>query len=262
MASKALPLLLLGGAALVLMSRKKGTSTPALPEMVAPPTKGKSGTSTWKKRQQALVDTGFDVGPSGVDGKPGPATRAAIRAFQAATGIDVDGKWGAQTAAAMAIAIENALRGLGEASYGQIGSMLDKFKSSLFDVFGNKEEDTGTKSDASPPQYVGSGWTGWSRKDLFPTEGSFLPALGHLGYEPGGSILDDNTRSSVTDFQVDFNEVLAWWQANTPAFKGYSPLDFSGLIDAATVDALWQAQSMQDTTQKKPWPQIVAESQG
>jgi hypothetical protein len=230
--------------------------------MVAPPTEGKSGTSTWKKRQQALVDAGFDVGPSGVDGKPGPTTRAAIRAFQEITGIEVDGKWGPQTAAAMAIALENALRGLGKESYAQIGAMVEKFKSSLFDTFGDKEENVGDIAEKLPQQYVGSGWTGWDTKGIFPTESSFTAVLKQLGYAPGSEILDEETRSSVTDFQVDFNEVLAWWKANTPAFKGYSPVNYSGLIDAATVDALWQAKSMQDTTQKKPWTQIVAEAQG
>jgi hypothetical protein len=40
--------------------------------------------------QEALNDLGYDTG--GIDGRLGPATRKAIRAFQAAEGLPVDGK--------------------------------------------------------------------------------------------------------------------------------------------------------------------------
>ena len=47
--------------------------------------------------QQALKDKGFD--PGSVDGMMGPATRRAIKAFQAANGLEVDGIVGPNTRA-------------------------------------------------------------------------------------------------------------------------------------------------------------------
>ena len=49
--------------------------------------------------QQALKDKGHDPGP--VDGVMGPATRGAIRSFQAANGLAVDGIVGPNTRAAL-----------------------------------------------------------------------------------------------------------------------------------------------------------------
>ena len=147
-----LPILLLGGAAVVVMKKKKKKSskvsmTPVieqpvegLPEMVAPPKKKKAGSATVKKRQQALDDTGYN--PGKIDGKMGPNTRKAIMAFQKDAGITVDARWGPETAAAMAQALKMAFEGVGRATYGQIGKMLDKFKGA-FESFGRgKEEST------------------------------------------------------------------------------------------------------------------------
>lgn len=121
----ALPLLVLAGAAAVLMSgkkkkRKSGAGyeefdyesyavPPTPPPPAATKTAGPSGESAgsdiWKQRQTALA---FVAGmkvcnchPGNIDGLYGPATLNAIIAFQVCTGIDVDGKWGPQTDAAM-----------------------------------------------------------------------------------------------------------------------------------------------------------------
>jgi hypothetical protein len=50
--------------------------------------------------QRRLAALGFDPGP--LDGEYGPATAAAVRAFQTAAGIEVDGIVGPQTRAALA----------------------------------------------------------------------------------------------------------------------------------------------------------------
>ena len=49
--------------------------------------------------QQLLLDHGFD--PNGVDGHFGPGTRAAVKAFQVAAGLSVDGMVGEATAEAL-----------------------------------------------------------------------------------------------------------------------------------------------------------------
>lgn len=47
--------------------------------------------------QRQLVARGFSVGSYGVDGQYGPATEAAVKAFQASVGITVDGIYGPDT---------------------------------------------------------------------------------------------------------------------------------------------------------------------
>jgi putative chitinase len=59
---------------------------------------GSSGPDV-KDLQQRLKDFGFD--PNGVDGKFGPGTEAAVRAFQQSNGLSVDGKVGPNTSAAL-----------------------------------------------------------------------------------------------------------------------------------------------------------------
>jgi len=59
----------------------------------------------WKERQQWLIDVGYDPGP--VDGKYGPKTERAVRAFQQDHGLGVDGVWGPKTQAAMVQALKD-----------------------------------------------------------------------------------------------------------------------------------------------------------
>lgn len=64
------------------------------------PCKGWSGSEVIKL-QKALVAAGYSVGSSGVDGSFGPDTDKAVRAFQAAKGLDTDGIVGPKTQAAL-----------------------------------------------------------------------------------------------------------------------------------------------------------------
>lgn len=59
--------------------------------------KGSTDVEYNKKIQQALVDKGYDIGSTGVDGKIGPKTDAAIREFQRDQKIKVDGIAGKDT---------------------------------------------------------------------------------------------------------------------------------------------------------------------
>ncbi len=56
-----------------------------------------TGTLSIREMQRALQQAGFD--PGAIDGKLGKRTRAAIRAFQQAHGLAVDGRIGPQTVA-------------------------------------------------------------------------------------------------------------------------------------------------------------------
>ena len=62
--------------------------------------RGSSGDSV-KELQQALVNAGYDVGKSGVDGIYGSATESAVRKYQQANGLTVDGIAGKNTLGAL-----------------------------------------------------------------------------------------------------------------------------------------------------------------
>ena len=68
------------------------------PDMVDPPKEDRRRElETWKQRQEALVELGYDVGDAGADGVHGYFTRMAVRAFQDTARIVADGIWGPQT---------------------------------------------------------------------------------------------------------------------------------------------------------------------
>jgi peptidoglycan hydrolase-like protein with peptidoglycan-binding domain len=117
MAKSAVPLLLLGGVALLVMSKKKGSGYPSGPLPDAPPVPnggaprpsgggsssgGSAGTASrevWKDRQRALGFLGYSVGD--IDGLYGPATENALRSFQKDAKVPVTGSWDQPTAEAM-----------------------------------------------------------------------------------------------------------------------------------------------------------------
>jgi peptidoglycan hydrolase-like protein with peptidoglycan-binding domain len=246
MIAKAMPILLLAGGALALAARRKSPS-PKLEPTPMPGPDPELQRRVWLQRQESLQFLASEglcppCDPGDIDGIWGPNTVAGIKGFQEFAGLPMSGDWTLDTGAKM----REFLRSLGE----DPGPEPDL------------EPEPQPQPQPDPNQYVGSGWTDWPLKSIFPNEASFLSMLKHLGYSSGSQILSDETREEVMAFQGDFNEVLGWSQANSIFFKNYSPVEISGLIDAATVDALWQAQSMQDTTWKEPWPQIVAQTQG
>jgi hypothetical protein len=62
--------------------------------------------------QAALLALGYDLGPKGADGVIGAKTREAVKAFQKARGLEVDGVVGPRTRAELAHAVETALAAL------------------------------------------------------------------------------------------------------------------------------------------------------
>ncbi len=85
-----------------LQSRGTGAELPLAPSSTGsaiqvPVAAGPAASATPATRdiQQALANAGFYQGP--IDGKSGPLTQDAIRAFQQANSLKVDGKVGPQT---------------------------------------------------------------------------------------------------------------------------------------------------------------------
>ena len=56
---------------------------------------------SWRQRQEALIELGYDVGPDGADGLYGFWTRRAVEALQANAGLVIDGVWGPKTEGAV-----------------------------------------------------------------------------------------------------------------------------------------------------------------
>ena len=122
MVSPLVPIALTGAALYLLSSGKKrgsresyGISGGSIPESFGNAGSSPTPSSSWHDRQIALTAISqirFNVtggslrlcakcDPMGITGNPGPDTRSAIKAFQAITGLDVDGDWGVEEDMAM-----------------------------------------------------------------------------------------------------------------------------------------------------------------
>ncbi len=102
----AMPLLFIGGFLLVASKGRKKKSRGVVSPMLLPaPAPVPKVVSNWAQRQEALKFLAehdiCDSNPGAVDGKLGPATKAAVAAFQACVGIKADGAWGPLTEKAM-----------------------------------------------------------------------------------------------------------------------------------------------------------------
>lgn len=103
--------------------------------------KGASGEPV-KKLQARLTELGFD--PKGVDGEFGPNTEAAVRAFQAAKGLGVDGVVGPSTWGALGIKVEEV------AAAGSLHQHRESWFISQFSSRYNPNEDTPGNGNCGP----------------------------------------------------------------------------------------------------------------
>jgi len=140
MSSPVVPIAL-GAAALIFLSGKKskksssssggGGNLPKIYIPEAPPPKipqsggSSNSSSAWMARQRALtylsqihwgngqvrINLCSKCDPKGIDGKVGPNTRAAVRAFQALSGLPVTGNWGQSESDFMTKALNSLDRG-------------------------------------------------------------------------------------------------------------------------------------------------------
>lgn len=94
----------------VLYGRRKSEADLFMrdPSAAAPDATSSSKNLSTKEVQELLIQLGYDLGKGGADGVAGPATRAAVVAFQKKKGLDVDGVVGPRTAQALVEAARKA----------------------------------------------------------------------------------------------------------------------------------------------------------
>jgi hypothetical protein len=65
----------------------------------------------------------------------------------------------------------------------------------------------------SGPKYVGSGWTGWPYKEVFPDVDAFVQAFRRLGYEVDDSLVTERSMVQIGRFQQDYNLWSTTWSS-------------------------------------------------
>lgn len=102
--------------------------------------------------------------------------------------------------------------------------------------------------EAPVRNYVGSGWTRWPHKDVFPDVDAIVQALRRLGYAVDGNLITNSSMAQVGRFQQDYNVwSVAWYSMDAddewpeaPASPGHE-IGVDDLVGANTVSALYDA---------------------
>lgn len=112
--------------------------------------------------------------------------------------------------------------------------------------------------------YIGSGWTNWPHKDVFPDVDAIVQAFRRLGYQVTDSLLSTQSMQEIYHFQADHN---LWWVMygdeslgpeilEYPAEPSSGHLDEDSLVGHDTVEGLYDA-LLADENFPGGWPALV-----
>lgn len=114
--------------------------------------------------------------------------------------------------------------------------------------------------------YVGSGWTGWPHKDVFPDVDAIVQALRRLGYSVDDNLLSSRSMDEVGRFQADHNMWKRLWGSpglgpvdDYPDLGTFYPekiLDEDELVGRDTIEAMYVAMAVEDSV-PGGWPALV-----
>jgi hypothetical protein len=115
----------------------------------------------------------------------------------------------------------------------------------------------------SGPDYAGSGWTGWSHKDVFPDVDAIVQAFRRLGYLVDENLLSSSSMQAVEQFQVDHNLLVrAHQEGRVGVSLEIGPMiDEDSLVGRKTVEALYDALVI-DQDVVGGWPGMVLVARG